>query len=111
MVKYLCDVCGKEAVSSHKVERYQYALELCNDHLKDWVDLLLKELPLLRIAPDIDTHISRSLIDVVVAGNRDTMVMNVKPGEPGQPMKSQVELGIEGLHRLTNFFIETNKPI
>lgn len=106
-VKYTCDICPKEAVSAHRVERYNLSLDLCEGHLSLFMDYLLKKLPPWRSAA-VDHNLSRSLMDAAVNGYKAPAP---DPAQPAQAAPAKMPPNIQHLHSLVDFFIKTNKPI
>ena len=108
MVKYECDVCGKEAVSTHRVDRYQIGLELCAAHLPAFVDHALKHLPQVR-TQQVDNGLARTLMDALVAGSGH--VDPPKDAPENTPPGFDPAKGIKHLHDVVDFFIKVNQPL
>lgn len=106
-VTILCDVCGKPAVSSHQVDRYQFRMDLCQVCLHKWVSFALDKINNYRVnaaSDKVDHGLSRAIMDAVVTS---ASIGEAPPlGEPAKPPE-----GAKALHRLVEHFTTVNKPL
>jgi hypothetical protein len=109
MLKYTCDICDVEAVSSHRVERYQLALELCSPHLKSWLEHENMELGLNPINDQDATGLSRAVMDILVAQHSRGEITEQEGGVKAQTINSQN--GITALHKIVDAFIAEQKAM
>lgn len=120
MVKYTCDVCGKEAVSVQHVDRYQLSADFCHEHLVAWIDFMLKKLPAHRQHQNthqVDHYLSRAMMDVIsyspLPHDPPPMTAEEKAQMPEGcvAVKMRAANGIEELHQYFKTFVEVHKPI